>query len=107
MGYPAEVLFVALALVVGSIMAAAVIVRLVGRTKLTLARLDLISFMAGACGLLSLVPESVKMFAPNLMSDEPSVWQALDALKYIAFFLVSVSIGLGVARRWYTIHIEK
>jgi hypothetical protein len=107
MGVPVEILFAALAFVLGGFGVAFLMIRVAGLTKYTLARLDFLSYTAGSGGVFSLVPDTVRMFAPQLMTSDPVTWIVLDHFKYLAFFLVSLSIGLGTARRWYSIQIEK
>ena len=77
-----------------------------GMTRLALAHIDFVSFVAGAGGLLSLIPDSIRMFAPQLMGANPALWTALENCRAPAFLLVSLSVGLGLARRWMTIAIE-
>lgn len=76
-------------------------------TRLHLHRVDLLAFVLAAAGVLTLVPESVQAFAPELMAGKTLAGTALEHLDYIAFVIVSVSFGMGVARRLLFIALEK
>ncbi|WP_332688911.1 hypothetical protein [Bosea sp. (in: a-proteobacteria)] len=76
-------------------------------TRLHLHRVDLLSFVLAAAGVLSLIPESVQAFAPELMMGQTLAGSALEHLDYIAFVLVSLSFGMGTVRRMLFIALEK
>ena len=76
-------------------------------TRLYLHRVDVFSFVLAAAGVLTLIPESVQAFAPELMVGTTLAGTALEHLDYIAFVLVSVSFGMGVIRRMLFIALEK
>ena len=75
--------------------------------RLNLHRVDLISFVLAAAGVLTLIPESVQAFAPELMGGRTIAGTALERLDYIAFVLVSLSFGMGTVRRMLLIALEK
>jgi hypothetical protein len=77
-----------------------------GRARLALAQVDLISYAASAGGALSLLPEIVQAFAPELLS-RPLAATALQNLDYAAYVLVPVGIGMGLARRWTSLRLER
>lgn len=69
---------------------------------LALAKVDLIAYLAAAGGLLTIIPEAVNAFAPELVRGEAlqgSVYEHFDRASYV---LVCVAFGLGISRRWYT-----
>lgn len=76
-------------------------------TRLHLHRIDVLSFVLAAAGVLTLIPESVQAFAPELMAGQTLAGTALEHLDYFAFVIVSVSFGMGVARRLLFIALEK
>ena len=76
-------------------------------TRLYLHRVDIFAFVLAASGVLTLIPESVQAFAPELMAGKTLAGTALEHLDYIAFVIVSVSFGMGVARRLLFIALEK
>ena len=97
-----------LALAGGGAMAAAAYYRHAGlRPKLALAQLDFAAFAAAGCGALSLLPEAMQTFAPEIVTPGSLVGTAFENLDYAAFVFVSVSFGLGIARRWLTIKLEQ
>ena len=104
---PISVLVSALIITLLGVGTAAWVASRQGRRKLTLARIDFASYVIGSGGILSLVPDTVKMLAPNLMTDSPEIFWTFSNFKYLAFFMVSFSIGLGAMRRWLSITIEK
>ena len=75
--------------------------------RLYLHRVDLVSFVLAAAGVLTLIPESVQAFAPELMGGRTLAGTALERLDYIAFVLVSLSFGMGTVRRMLIIALEK
>lgn len=75
--------------------------------RLRLHQVDLLSFVLAAAGVLTLIPESVQAFAPELMAGSTLAGTALEHLDYFAFVLVSVSFGMGVIRRMLLIALEK
>lgn len=75
--------------------------------RLRLHRIDLIAYCLAASGVLSLVPESMQAFAPELMFGGSLAGSALEHLDYLAFVLVSLSFGMGIARRLLLIALEK
>ncbi len=75
--------------------------------RLSLHRVDLISFVLAAAGVLTLIPESVQAIAPELMRGRTLAGTALERLDYIAFVLVSLSFGMGTVRRMLVIALEK
>ncbi|PTM43027.1 hypothetical protein C8D03_4631 [Bosea sp. 124] len=77
------------------------------RARLELHRIDLIAFILAGGGALSLVPETMQAFAPELMRGATLAGTALEHLDYVAFVLVSLSFGLGLARRLLLIALEK
>ena len=48
-------------------------------------RVDLLSFMLAGAGVLTLIPESVQAFAPELMMGKTLAGTALEHLDYAAF----------------------
>jgi hypothetical protein len=104
--YPALALFVSLAIAATALLLSLAHIRQSAHAKLALARLDLLSYLGGASSVLALVPESVKMVAPQLMSADPILWSAVSKLDSLAFVLVPCSIGMGVARRWSIMSLE-
>ena len=103
---PLAIIVGALALAASGMAWAFVYWRRSGKSRLALARIDFASFAAGAGGLLSLIPDSIRMFAPNLMAGNPVLWTALENSRIPAFLLVSLSVGVGLARRWMSIALE-
>ena len=75
--------------------------------RLHLHRVDLLSFVLAGAGVLTLIPESVQAFAPELMMGKTLTGTALEHLDYAAFVLVSLSFGMGTARRLLFIALEK
>ena len=76
------------------------------RTRLALAQVDIFSYVAGVGGALSLIPEVLQAFAPELLSRR-LVGGVFENLDYAAYVLVPIGFGSGVARRWYAILIER
>jgi hypothetical protein len=104
--YPALAFFASLAISAAALLLSLAHVRQSPRPKLALARLDMLSYLGGASSVLALVPEGVKMAAPQLMSADPLLWSAVSKLDAFAFVLVPCSIGMGVARRWAIMNME-
>lgn len=77
------------------------------RARIHLHRIDLLAFILAGGGALSLVPETMQAFAPELMRGTTLAGTALEHLDYVAFVLVSLSFGLGLARRLLFIALEK
>lgn len=75
--------------------------------RLRLHRIDMTAYLLAACGVLSLIPESLQAFAPELMFGGTLAGTALEHLDYIAFVCVSLSFGMGIARRTLLIALEK
>jgi hypothetical protein len=75
--------------------------------RLRLHRIDLLSFVLAASGALTLIPEAVQAFAPELMFGRTLAGSVLEHFDYIAFVLVSLSFGMGIARRALLIALEK
>ena len=75
--------------------------------RLRLHRIDLFAYVLAASGGLTLVPEGMQAFAPELMFGSTLTGSVLDRLDYIAFVFVSLSFGLGIARRLLLIALEK
>ncbi len=75
--------------------------------RLYLHRVDLLSYVLAAGGVLGLIPEAVQTFAPELMFGASLAGSGLEHLDYVAFVLVSVSFGMGLARRALLIGLEK
>ncbi|KRE05928.1 hypothetical protein ASE63_06345 [Bosea sp. Root381] len=81
--------------------------RHLARARLRLHRIDLTAFVLAGSGVLSLVPETMQAFAPELMYGTTLAGSALDRLDYVAFVFVSISFGMGIARRALLIALEK
>ena len=81
-------------------------VDMLARARLRLHRLDLMSYVFAASGTLTLIPEAMQIFAPELMSGSP-LSAGLEHLDYITFVLFSLSFGMGLARRLLHIQLEK
>jgi hypothetical protein len=77
------------------------------RARLYLHRIDLTSFVMAGGAVLSLVPETMQVFAPELMRGTTLAGTALEHLDYVAFVFVSLSFGMGLARRMLLIALEK
>jgi len=75
--------------------------------RLRLHRIDVLSYILAASGVLSLIPEGVQAFAPELMVGGTLSGGALEHLDYLAFVFVSLSFGMGIARRLLLIALEK
>lgn len=75
--------------------------------RLYLHRIDIVSYTLAAAGVLTLVPDAVQVFAPELMYGESLVGSGLEHLDYLSFVLVSLSFGMGIARRMLLIALEK
>jgi hypothetical protein len=75
--------------------------------RLALAEVDLASYCLAAGGTLSLIPEAVAAFAPELMFGASLAGTGLEHLDYLAFLFVSLSFGMGFARRWLIMQLEK
>ncbi len=75
--------------------------------RLHLHRIDLLAYLFAAGGVFSLIPEGIQLFAPELMSGAKLAGTALEHLDYVAFVLVSLSFGMGFARRMLFIALEK
>lgn len=80
---------------------------LLARARLYLHRIDPIAFILAASGVLTLIPETVQAFAPELMEGASLVGGGLEHLDYLAFIFVSLSFGMGIARRVLLIQLEK
>lgn len=100
----------ALAAAIGVAVVAAAIsarhIRHAHKKKLALARIDLIGFILAYGGVIALLPESIRLYAPELVTSLPmsgTLWERLD---YIAFFFVSAAFGVGVTRRYLTMRFE-
>ena len=76
------------------------------RSRLALAHVDFWSAAASAGGALSLVPEILNAFAPELLSGAIA-GSALQNLDYAAYVLVPIGVGMGLARRRYVILNER
>ena len=66
---------------------------------LALAKADLVGHLIASGGLFTLLPEGVKIFAPELVGPAALtgiVWEHLD---YGSFALISTAIGVNVMRR--------
>lgn len=77
-----------------------------GRSRLALAQVDFVSFLASAGGVLSLVPEILNAFAPEMLAG-PMMASGFQNLDYAAYVLVPIGIGMGLARRWISMRIEQ
>lgn len=77
------------------------------RKRLALAKADLAAYSLAAGGLLTLVPEAMAAFAPELMRGGTLTSLGLQHLDYVSFVLVSVSFGMGLARRWLIVQLEQ
>ncbi|WP_332684789.1 hypothetical protein [Bosea sp. (in: a-proteobacteria)] len=75
--------------------------------RLHLHRVDVVAFVFAAGGIFSLLPETIQAFAPELMRGTNLAGGALEHLDYVAFVLVSLSFGMGLARRLLLIALEK
>lgn len=75
--------------------------------RLRLHRIDLLAFLLAASGALTLIPEAVQAFAPELMFGGTLAGTMLEHFDYIAFVLLSLSFGMGIARRTLIIALEK
>lgn len=75
--------------------------------RLRLHRLDVCAYLLAAGGVLTLIPEAVQAFAPELMFGRTLAGTALEHLDYIAFVFVSLSFGMGLTRRLLLIQLEK
>lgn len=78
-----------------------------GLARLRLHRVEFAAFVLAACGVVSLIPEAMQAFAPELMGGRTLAGTAFEHLDYVAFVLVSLGFGLGVARRMLQIALEK
>ena len=75
--------------------------------RLRLHRIDMLAYCLAASGVLTLIPEGVQAFAPELMFGGTLSGSALEHLDYLAFIFVSLSFGMGIARRLLLIALEK
>jgi len=75
--------------------------------RLRLHRIDLTAYFLAAGGVLTLIPEGMQAFAPELMFGGTLAGGVLEHFDYIAFVLVSLSFGMGIARRALLIALEK
>ena len=72
-----------------------------------LAKVDLASYALGFTGTLTLVPEILHAFAPELTSGDAFVGSMFDRVDYLAYLVVPLSFGLGVARRIVSVRTTK
>ena len=72
-----------------------------------LAKVDLASYALGFTGTLTLVPEILHAFAPELTSGDAFVGSMFDRVDYLAYLVVPLSFGLGVARRIVSVRTSK
>ncbi|WP_439499965.1 hypothetical protein [Bosea sp. (in: a-proteobacteria)] len=77
------------------------------RARIHLHRIDLVAYILAASGALTLIPEAVQAFAPELMFGTTLTGTALEHLDYLAFVFVSLSFGMGLTRRLLLIQLEK
>jgi len=77
------------------------------RARLHLHRIDLTAFVLAGSGVLTLLPETIQAFAPELTPGTTLAGSALEHLDYFAFVFVSLSFGMGIARRLLLIALEK
>ena len=75
--------------------------------RLHLHRIDAVSYILAAAGVLTLIPEGLQAFSPHLLPGRTIAGSALEHFDYVAFVLVSLSFGLGLARRLLVIALEK
>ncbi len=75
--------------------------------RLRLHRIDFAAFVLAAGGVFSLIPESLQAFAPELMFGKTLAGSVFEHLDYLAFVFVSLSFGMGTARRALLIALEK
>lgn len=72
-----------------------------------LAKVDLVSYALGFAGTLTLVPEILHVFSPELTPGDAFVGSMIARLDYLGYMLVPLSFGLGVARRVISVHTTK
>ena len=77
------------------------------KPKLALAHLDLAGYVLAYGGLLSLLPESIRLYAPELIASFPNAGTIWERLDYAAFVLVSAGFGAGVTKRYLTVRYER
>ena len=77
------------------------------RSRLVLAEVDLVAFMFGLAGLLSLVPETVQAFAPELLGGLNLDAFGLQDVDYAAYVFAPISVGIGLARRMQLVLLER
>ncbi len=78
-----------------------------GRHANALAKVDLVSYALGFTGTLTLVPEILHAFSPELTPGDAFVGSMLARLDYLGYLLVPLSFGLGVARRVISVRATK
>ncbi len=75
--------------------------------RLLLAQIDLVAYLAAAGGVLTLLPEAMATFAPELMRGRTLAGTVFEHFDYAAFVLVSLAFGMGIARRLLSIRLEQ
>lgn len=75
--------------------------------KLALARLDLAGYMLAYGGLLSLLPETIRLYAPELVASFPNAGTIWERLDYATFVLISAGFGFGITKRYLTVRYER
>lgn len=104
---PIGAIILALICALISAVVASVYIKRKGRARLTLARLDLLSYALGAGAVVSLTPEVLQAFAPELVAPGSLVAAGLQNLDYAAYVLAPIGAGVGFMRRWHTIQLER
>ena len=66
---------------------------------LALAQADLVGHLIASGGLVVLMPEGVKVFAPELLGPGALVGGLWEHLDYVTFVLISLAVGVNVTRR--------
>ena len=107
MNRPIEAIILALICAIASAAVASTYIKRKKRARLTLAQLDLASYLLGAGAVVSLTPEILQAFAPELVAPGSLVAAGLQNLDYAAYVLAPIGLGIGIARRWQTIQLER
>ncbi|MBN9062377.1 MAG: hypothetical protein J0H41_08045 [Rhizobiales bacterium] len=107
MNRPIEAIILAVACAILSAAIASAYIRRKGRARLTLAQLDLVSYALGVCAVISLTPEVLQAFAPELVEPGTLVSLGVNKLDYAAYVLAPIGAGVGLARRWQTMQLER
>ena len=100
-------IFASLALVVVGALAALRYLAARGNSGRALGQVDLLSYVLACAGALTLFPEAMHAFAPELFIGSTIVGTLIERFDYVAFVLVPFSFGMGIARRSITIFVTK